>query len=94
MISDGTLLFSFEYPFRMIPGIPFRNAVITADGGYIVVVTIDKANKDCISVFNATNGNHVHKVALKGCNIKVGQTNYPIPIRDFKKIFAIDNRKW
>lgn len=73
MILDGTLLFSFEYPFRMIPGIPFRNAVITADGGYIVVVTIDKANKDCISVFNATNGNHVHKVALKGCNIKVCQ---------------------
>lgn len=72
-LLDGTLLFSFEYPFRMIPGIAFRNAIVTADGSYIVVVTIDKSNKDCISVFNATNGNHLHKVALRGCNIKVGQ---------------------
>lgn len=70
-IPDGTLLFGFEYPFRIIPGIAFRNAIVTADGSYIVVVTIDKSNKDCISVFNATNGNHMHKVALKGCNIKV-----------------------
>lgn len=55
----------------MIPGIAFRSAAVSADSNYIVVVTIDKSNKDCVSVFNASNGNHVHKVALRGCNIKV-----------------------
>lgn len=69
-MPTGTLQFAFEYPFRMIPGISFRNAVITADSSHIVVVTIDKMNKDCISVFNAI-GNYVHKVPLRGCNIKV-----------------------
>lgn len=73
------LLFGFEYPFRMIPGIAFRNAVVTADGAHIIVVTIDKANKDCIGVFNTTNGNPVHKVALKGCNIKEVITTVSLP---------------
>lgn len=69
-IPDGTLQCAFDYPFKMIPGIPFRNAVVTSDNSHIVVVTIDKANKDSISVFNAT-GNHVHKIPLRGYNIKV-----------------------
>lgn len=63
----------------MIPGIAFRNAVVTADGSYIVVVTIDKTNKDCIGIFSASNGNQVHKVALKGCNIKEVITTVPLP---------------
>lgn len=75
---DGTTLFSFEYPFRMIPGIPFRNAVVTADASHIVVVTIDKQNKDCIGVFNAI-GNHIHKIALRSCNIKEVLTMIPMP---------------
>lgn len=54
----------------MVPGIPFREAIVTADNNHIVVVTIDKANKDCISVFSSS-GNHVHKIALRGYNIKV-----------------------
>lgn len=69
-VPDGTLHCAFEYPFKMIPGIPFRNAIVTSDNSHIVVVTIDKANKDSISVFNAS-GNHVHKIALRGYNIKV-----------------------
>lgn len=69
-IPEGNLVSAFEYPFRMIPGIPFRNAVITSDNNHIVVVTIDKLNKDCISVYNS-GGNHVHKIPLKGFNIKV-----------------------
>lgn len=77
-MPTGILQFSFEYPFRMVPGIPFRNAVITADGSHIVVVTIDKLNKDCISVFNST-GNPVHKVPLRGCNIKEVLTTIPMP---------------
>lgn len=69
-IPDGALQCSFEYSFRMIPGIPFRNAIITSDNSHIVVVTIDKLNKDSISIFN-TNGNYMHKIALRGYNIKV-----------------------
>lgn len=55
----------------MIPGIPFRQAVVTSDGSYIIVVTVDKGMKDCIGIYNATSGNYLHKVAFKGCNIKV-----------------------
>lgn len=68
-IPDGQTQFLFEYPVKMIPGIPFRCAVITGD--HIVVATVDKGNKDCIGVYNANNGNHIQKITLKGCNIKV-----------------------
>lgn len=77
-MPSGTSQFTFEYPFRMVPGIPFRNAVITADGSHIVVVSIDKLNKDCISVFNSS-GNHVQKVTLRGCNIKEVLTTTAMP---------------
>lgn len=79
-LPDGALQFSFEYPFRMIPGIPFRNAVITSDNNHIVVVSIDKLNKDCISVFNAT-GIYLHKVGLRSCNIKEVLTIIPMPTK-------------
>lgn len=69
-IPDGSLQCAFEYPFKMIPGIPFRNAIITSDNTHIVVVSIDKANKDSIIIFNAS-GTLVHKIALRGYNIKV-----------------------
>lgn len=68
---EGVLLFSFEFSFRMIPGIPFRQAVVSSDGTYIIVVTVDKTMKDCIAIYNATTGNYLHKVPFKGCNIKV-----------------------
>lgn len=68
-IPSGNLHSQFEYPFRMIPGVPFRNAVITSDNNHIVVVTIDKTNKDCISVYSMA-GNHIHKIPLRGYNIK------------------------
>lgn len=69
-IPEGALQCAFEYPIKMIPGIPFRSAIITSDNSHIVVVSIDKANKDSINVFNAS-GTLVHKIALKGYNIKV-----------------------
>lgn len=69
-IPDGALQCEFEYPFKIIPGIPFRNAIVTSDNNHIIVVTIDKANKDTISVFSSS-GNHIHKIALRGYNIKV-----------------------
>lgn len=69
-IPEGALQCAFDYPFKIIPGIPFRNAIITSDNSHIVVVTIDKANKDSISVFSSS-GNHVHKIPLRGYNIKV-----------------------
>lgn len=69
--SDGAIQFTFEFAFRIIPGIAFRNAIITADGANFVVVSVDKAMKDCVSVFSANNGSFLHKISLKGCNIKV-----------------------
>ncbi|XP_031624197.1 uncharacterized protein LOC116341344 [Contarinia nasturtii] len=77
-IPDGALQCEFEYSFKIIPGIPFRNAIITSDNNHIVVVTIDKANKDSISIFNSS-GNHIHKIALRGYNIKEVITIVPLP---------------
>lgn len=69
-IPEGVLQCEFDYPFKIIPGVPFRNAIITSDNNHIIVVTIDKANKDSVSVFTST-GNHVHKIPLRGYSIKV-----------------------
>lgn len=80
-IPEGTLQCAFEYPFKMIPGIPFRNAVVTSDNSHIIVVTIDKSNKDSVSVYNVF-GNHVHKIALRGYNIKVIQNACTYPLVD------------
>jgi hypothetical protein len=55
----------------MVAGIPFRCAAISADGAHIVVTTLDKAGKDCISIFNATTGAFIQKITMKGCGIKV-----------------------
>lgn len=76
---EGQTLYTFEFNFRMIAGIPFRNAVVTADNQYIVVVSADKAHKDCINVFGASNGNHIHKIPLRGCNIKDVICVVPMP---------------
>lgn len=78
-VPSGIVKFTFEFQFRMVPGIPFRSAVITADGAHIITISLDKVNKDCISVFNASNGNPVHKITLKGCNIKEVLTVVPLP---------------
>lgn len=70
-IPEGQIIFSFEFNIRMIPGIPFRCAVLTADWLHIVVVAVDKGNKDIIGVYSGSNGSLVQKITLKGCNIKV-----------------------
>lgn len=70
-VPDGNIIFSFEFPVRLIPGIPFRCAVMSADWSHIVVVAVDKGNKDYIGVYSGTNGSLVQKITLKGCNIKV-----------------------
>ena len=69
-IPDGEILYKFEYPVKSIPGVSFRMAVVSADCSTITVATIDKTNKDSLSVYNAENGNHLHKVSLRGCGIK------------------------
>ncbi|GAB0097357.1 NACHT domain-containing protein [Sergentomyia squamirostris] len=78
-IPDGQIQFTFDFPVRMVPGIPFRCAVITADGAHIVVSTTDKGNKDCIGVYSAINGSHIQKIPLKGCNIKEIISLVPLP---------------
>lgn len=78
-IPSGTIQYSFEYTVRVMPGIPFRCAVVSSDDTYIVVVTLDKTNKDCMSVYSASNGQHLHKVTLKGCSIKEILSLIPMP---------------
>lgn len=78
-IPDGILQCGFEYPFKVIPGISFRNAIVTSDSNHIVVVSVDKTNKDSIGIFNSS-GNLVHKIALRGYNIKVRFGQYDIVI--------------
>jgi hypothetical protein len=66
----GEMIYSFEYPVRSITGVPFKQAVITSDGQNLIVVAADKTNRDCVIVYNATNGNLVHRIPLKHCGIK------------------------
>lgn len=54
----------------MAPGTAFRCAVVSSDEQCIIAVTIDKTNKDCLSVYNASNGQHIHKITLKGSGVK------------------------
>lgn len=71
----------------MITGMPFRQSVITADNAYVVVVTVDKSNKDCLGVYSTTNGAFVTKVLLKGCAIKVSSPSLPFMSPHFISTF-------
>ncbi|XP_068157619.1 LOW QUALITY PROTEIN: NACHT and WD repeat domain-containing protein 2 [Drosophila tropicalis] len=78
-VPEGTILFRFDFPIRMLTGMPFRQSVISADNAYIIVVTVDKSNKDCLAVYSATNGAFVSKILLKGCAIKEVFSLVPMP---------------
>lgn len=69
-VPDGAVLYSFEFAFRMIAGIAFRKAVVSADGAHIVCVSVDKSVRDALSVFSTNSGACVHKVSLRSCSIK------------------------
>lgn len=69
-VPEGTVLFQFEFQFRMVAGIAFRRAVVTADGTHIVVVSVDRTVRDSLTVFATSNGACVHRVSLRGCSIK------------------------
>lgn len=73
-IPHGEVLYKFEFPIKSIPGIPFRAAVVSADGANIIVTTLDKNGKDALSVYNAENGTHMHKTSLRGCGVKENVT--------------------
>ncbi|XP_065084724.1 NACHT and WD repeat domain-containing protein 2 [Ochlerotatus camptorhynchus] len=91
-IPDGQTIFNFEYPVRLVPGLPFRCAVVTADGQHIVCTSVDKNNKDSVWVYNATNGTHEHKISLKGCNIKEVVSLLPLPHKP-TQVAVITNEK-
>ncbi|XP_055907671.1 NACHT and WD repeat domain-containing protein 2 [Eupeodes corollae] len=78
-VPDGNILFRFEFPVRTIPGLPFRQSVISADEAHIISCAVDKSNKDCISVYNALTGSYVSKILLKGCAIKEVIALVPMP---------------
>lgn len=91
-IPDGQMIFNFEYPVRLVPGLPFRCAVVTADGQHIVCTSVDKNSKDSVWVYNATNGTHEHKISLKGCNIKEVVSLLPLPHKP-TQVAVITNEK-
>ncbi|XP_064214500.1 NACHT and WD repeat domain-containing protein 2 isoform X2 [Tribolium castaneum] len=69
-VPSGEMVYSFEYPVRSVTGVPFKPAVITCDNQHLVAVAADKTNRDCVIVYNATNGTLVHKISLKICGVK------------------------
>lgn len=91
-IPDGQMIFNFEYPVRLVPGLPFRCAVVTADGQHIVCASVDKNNKDSVWVYSAINGTHEHKISLKGCNIKEVASLLPLPHKP-TQVAVITNEK-
>ncbi|KAI9580289.1 NACHT and WD repeat domain-containing protein 2 [Glossina fuscipes] len=91
-VPEGAVLFRFEFTMRLIPGIPFRQSIISADGANIVVCTIDKTNKDCLAVYSATTGSFVTKILLKGCAIKEVMCLVPMPHKA-NQVAVISNEK-
>ncbi|XP_055533547.1 uncharacterized protein LOC129723378 isoform X2 [Wyeomyia smithii] len=91
-IPSGQILFSFDYPVHVIPGMPFRCAAITMDNQHIVCVSADKNNRDSIWVYNAINGEHVHKMSLKWCNIKEVASLLPFAHKP-SQVAVISNEK-
>lgn len=69
-LPHGDVLYKFEFSIKCVPGVPFRPAVVSADGASIIVSTLDKNGKDSLSVYNAENGTHIHKTSLRGCGVK------------------------
>lgn len=65
------MVYTFEYPVRSITGVSFKQAIVTSDNQYLVIIAADKTNRDCIIVHNAQDGNLIHRIPLKGCGIKV-----------------------
>jgi WD40 repeat protein len=91
-IPEGEILYKFEYPVKCTPGVPFRKAIINADGSNIIVATIDKTNRDALSVYNADNGQHIHKVTLRGCGIKEMLNLVALPHKS-SQVAVISNEK-
>ncbi|XP_046986255.1 NACHT and WD repeat domain-containing protein 2 [Schistocerca americana] len=69
-IPEGTKLYSFEYPVRCTPGVPFKPGVVTCDDSYIVVLGADKGARDCLYVYNARTGASMHKIPLRAASVK------------------------
>lgn len=78
-IPDGEILYKFEYAVKSVAGVPFRCAVVSADGSLIITATIDKTNKDALSVYSTENGSHLHKVTLRGSGVKEMLTVIALP---------------
>ncbi|KAJ8954195.1 hypothetical protein NQ318_005790 [Aromia moschata] len=69
-IPSGEMVYRFEFPVRSTTGVPFRPAVVTSDNLHLIIPAADKTNRDCVIVYNAENGNLVHRISLKSSGIK------------------------
>lgn len=56
---------------RNIPGVPFKEAVVTCDDINIVVLAADKVHREALFAFNSNTGEMVSKVPLRYSGVKV-----------------------
>lgn len=67
----GNHVYNFEFPLRNVPGIPFKEAVISCDNAFIVVLGTDKGQREAVYTFNSKTGELVSKVPLRYSVVKV-----------------------
>ncbi|CAB0008443.1 unnamed protein product, partial [Nesidiocoris tenuis] len=69
-IPSGTTVYSFDYPVRNVPGVNFKDVVITCDSQMIVALAADKGTREAIYVFNCKNGSNISKIPLRIPGVK------------------------
>ncbi|BES94311.1 NAHypothetical proteinT domain [Nesidiocoris tenuis] len=69
-IPNGTTVYSFDYPVRNVPGVNFKDVVITCDSQMIVALAADKGTREAIYVFNCKNGSNISKIPLRIPGVK------------------------
>ncbi|XP_065202628.1 NACHT and WD repeat domain-containing protein 2 isoform X2 [Planococcus citri] len=70
VIPSGNHAYSFEFSIRNIPGVAFKEAVITSDNLNISILAADKGHREAMFTFNNKTGELVSKVPLKYSNVK------------------------
>lgn len=69
--AGGEHVYSFEFTIRNVPGVPFKEAVITSDNANIAILASDKSHREAMFAFNCKTGELVSKVPLKYSVVKV-----------------------
>ncbi|XP_014255655.1 NACHT and WD repeat domain-containing protein 2 isoform X2 [Cimex lectularius] len=101
-IPAGNTIYNFEYPVRNIPGVSFKEVVMTSDNQSVVALAADKGQKEALHVFHAKNGQCLCKIPLRIPGVKeVGHlvampqksTNIALVGGEKVTLFDIKNKK-